>query len=294
MRSTPGPGGEAARPLTEGELWTREQLEALLAGSFRPSAVGRFLLDSQRRANRIRRGRPELGGRARAWIGAGALAWIALAAAGVQPYRRRARGGLAWWALTGAMLDWHLGMVETEDGRPRQLSCADAATLLRVWLVPVAADAPTPAICAVAATSDLLDGALARLAEPTRIGRDLEGLADTCFAVAALRGALARGWVSRWAAAGETARLLAGLAYALYVYFGQAGVPSRTLTRAARMTTPIRAAGLIAAGTRRRGLANALIIGGSAGSVAAVAAALGGHRQPGPGRGAGRALPRAG
>ena len=52
----------------------------------------------------------------------GAAAWIALALAGVQPFRRRLGPGLAWWAATAAMVDWHLGMVETADGRPRSLS----------------------------------------------------------------------------------------------------------------------------------------------------------------------------
>ena len=40
----------ADRPLTEGELWAREQLTALLAARFSPPAAGRFLLASQRRA----------------------------------------------------------------------------------------------------------------------------------------------------------------------------------------------------------------------------------------------------
>jgi len=34
------------------------------------------------------------------------------------------------------MLDWHLGMAEGGDGRPRErLSPADAITLARFWLV---------------------------------------------------------------------------------------------------------------------------------------------------------------
>ena len=37
------------------------------------------------------------------------------------------------------MVDWHLGMVETEAGQPRPLGPADAATLTRAWLVPLAA-----------------------------------------------------------------------------------------------------------------------------------------------------------
>jgi hypothetical protein len=37
------------------------------------------------------------------------------------------------------MLDWHLGMFETDDGRPRRLGPADALTLSRVSLVPTVA-----------------------------------------------------------------------------------------------------------------------------------------------------------
>lgn len=268
--------------LTEGELWTREQLALLIDAGFRPRAVGGFLAASQRRANRIRNERPHTAAGARAATAAGAAGWVALALAGVQPYRRRVRAGLLWWALTGAMLDWHLGMVETEDGRPRPLGAADAVTLVRVWLVPVAADSPTIAVCTLAAASDWLDGTLARRAEPTRIGRDLEGLADACFAVAALRGARARGWLGTWPAAGELARLLAGTGYALWAYFARAGAPDPEVTRAARVTTPVRTAGLVAAAAGLRRPATALVIGGSAVSVAAVARALQRARAAGP------------
>jgi len=150
------------------------------------------------------------------------------------------------------MRDWHLGMVETEDGRPRSLGPADAMTLLRVWLVPVAADRPTPLVCAVALATDGLDGALARGGERTRIGRDLEGLADTCFAVAALRGAARRRWLHRWVAAAELGRLGIGFGYTLWVYFGRTRAPDPRVVRAARLTTPVRAAGLVAAGLGRR------------------------------------------
>jgi len=120
-------------------------------------------------------------------MGAGGAAWVVLALSGAEPFRRGVRGGLAWWGATALMVDWHLGMVESEDGRPRALGPADALTLARAWLVPVAAHAPTPLVCLAAGASDVLDGHLARADEPTRIGRDLEGLVDAAFAVAALR-----------------------------------------------------------------------------------------------------------
>ena len=186
----------------------------------------------------------------------GAAAWAALALARQQPFARRAPAFAAWWALTWLMLDWHIGMLETEDGEPRNLSAADACTLVRVWLVPAAADSPQPWMCALALATDGLDGHLARAhAEPTRLGRDLEGLADVAFAAAALRGARRRGWLSRAAARAELARIAAGLAYTVAVWFGTARPPDARLLRAARATTPVRAAGLVAAGLRRRRLA---------------------------------------
>ena len=211
----------------------------------------------------------------RAWIALGAAGWAALALARREPFARRAPAFAAWWGLTWLMLDWHIGMLETEDGAPRNLSAADACTLARVWLVPAAADDPQPWMCALALASDGLDGRLARTrAEPTRLGRDLEGLADVAFAIAALRGARRRGWLSGAAAGAELARIAAGLGYAVAVWFGTARPPDARLLRAARATTPVRAAGLVAAGLRRRRLADALVAGGAAAGLAATAAAV--------------------
>src|SRR4051794_2205894 len=143
------PSPSAGTP-TEGEVWARDELGALLDARFTPGAIATFLARSQRRANDRRRERPATAARARTWGAAGAALWLTLAAAGVQPFRRRTREGLAWWGGCVLMLDWHLGMVETEDGRPRNLGGADAATLLRAWLVPVAADTPSPVVCLAA------------------------------------------------------------------------------------------------------------------------------------------------
>jgi hypothetical protein len=207
-------------------------------------------------------------------VAIGAAAWGALAFAGAQPFRRRMGTFAAWWALTWLMLDWHIGMVETEDGRPRNLGPADACTLARVWLVPAAADEPAPWICALAFVSDGLDGRLARASEPTRIGRDLEGLADAAFAVAALRGALRRGWLGRAAGRGELGRLVIGFGYAWIVWFGSASAPDPRVLHAARVTTPVRAAGLVAAGLGQRRLADALVLGGAGWSAGSIALAL--------------------
>ena len=271
---TARPAASVGRPLTHGELWARDQLALLLGARFAPRAVARFLAASQRRANEQRRARPRTARRIRRWVGAGAGAWAALALADREPFRRRAGAFAAWWALTGLMLDWHIGMVETEDGRERNLGAADACTLVRVWLVPAAADAPAPWMCALAFATDGLDGRLARASQPTRIGRDLEGLADWAFAAAALRGAVRRGWLGRGAGAGELVRLTAGLGYALVVWFGSARAPDPRVLHAARITTPVRAAGLVAAGLGHRRLAGALVAGGAGWSVAVIGRAL--------------------
>ena len=271
-------GTAPARPLTEGELWARRELELLFQARFTPAAIGRFLAASQGRAGDVRRARPELGRRAWTWVAMGAAAWAGLAAGGAQPFRSRLGAGLAWWTATALMVDWHLGMVETADGRPRQLGAADAMTLLRAWLVPVALEAPTPLVCVTAAATDVLDGRLARRAQPTRIGRDLEGLVDGCFAVAALRGAKRRKRIGGAVVAGELARLGVGFCYGLYVYFGRATAPDPRVVRAGRVTTPVRVAGLVAAGLGRRRLADALVAGGAAWSVVAVARVVGAAR----------------
>jgi hypothetical protein len=234
----------------------------------------RFLVASQRRTNAQRRARPATARRMRRWIAFGAGTWAALALARREPFSRRAGAFAAWWALTWLMLDWHIGMLETEDGLARNLGPADACTLVRVWLVPAAADTPAPWMCVLALVSDGLDGRLARAAEPTRLGRDLEGLADWAFGAAALRGALRRGWLGRAAAAGELARLGAGLGYVLVVYFGSASAPDPRVLHAARATTPLRAAGLLAAGLGHRRTADALVVGGASWSALAVARAL--------------------
>jgi phosphatidylglycerophosphate synthase len=260
--------------LTAGERWAREQLTLLRDDRFTPRAIARFLTASQRRTNQQRAARPATARRMRAWIAAGAAAWAALALARREPFHGATRSFAVWWALTWLMLDWHIGMLETEDGQRRNLGPADACTLLRVWLVPAAAARPQPWICAVALASDGLDGILARRAGPTRIGRDLEGLADAAFAAAALRGAVRSGWLGRAAARAELARIALGIGYGAAVWFGRARAPEARIVHAARAATPLRAAGLVAAGLERRRVADALVTGGALCSALATAARL--------------------
>jgi hypothetical protein len=256
------------RSLTDGERWAREQLATLLAARLAPRAVAAFLVASQRRADAERAARPGTARRMRRWMGAGAGAYAARALD--HRSARRLRGELTWWAATWLMLDWHLGMLETEDGRARGLGPADAVTLARAWAVPLAAHGAGPALCLTAWASDGLDGRLARATAPTRLGRDLEGLVDACFAAAALRGARRSDAIGRAAVAAELARLGVGFAYALGIYLGRAEAPDPAVARAGRVATPARVAGLVAAGLGRRRTAGALVAGGSAWSVVAV------------------------
>ena len=226
----------------------------------------------------MRAARPELARQELRWALAGAAACLAL------PPRRRM---LAWWALTCLMLDWHLGMLETEDGRPRPLGAADALTLARAGVAPAALDDPGPLIAATGFLTDVLDGLAAReLGEPTRAGRDLEGLADLCFASALLIGLRRRGLIGRTASAAELVRLGAGLSYSLAAYFGRAEPPDRELTRVARPTTVVRGAGLVAASAGHRRLGTGLVAAGCAASVGLLLRTAGSRpgRSPTPSR----------
>jgi len=243
----------AREPRTAGERWTREELQRLRAGRFSAPAIARFLLASQRRAAEARTDRPALAAQSRAASFAGALAWLVLGTCGPAAVRRARFTGPAWWALVAVMLDWHLAMFETADGEPRPLGAADALTLARAWLVPVAAAGPTPAVVLIGAGTDVVDGLLARAGEPTRAGRDLEGLVDAAFLAAVLRGALRAGTLPRAVVGLEAGRQAAGLAYAVGSYFGRAAPPDGALLGAARALTTARVTALVlAAGGRRR------------------------------------------
>lgn len=260
--------------MTSGEQWAQAELRQLRARRFTPAAVVAFLAASERRADDVRRARPALARRARRWELAGAASWSSLALGGREPFRRRAASGLAWWGLVAAMLEWHLGMIESEDGEPRNLGPADALTLARAFLVPVIADDLGTAAPTAAAVSDVLDGIAARATVPTRAGRDLEGLVDAAVLAAALRCAHRTGRLSPAVIALELGRITAGFGYTVGVYFTLTQAPSETVLRAGRLTTPLRLAGLIAAGRGWRRLADTLLAAGSLISILLLAYAL--------------------
>jgi phosphatidylglycerophosphate synthase len=230
----------AAPNLTDGERWSRELLDRLRAERFGAAAWGRFFADGARRARATRARRPELASQSRRW---GAIGLAAALPFGLRP--------AAWWAAWWAMLDWHLGMVETSDGRERPLAAADALTLARLWAVPVVRRRPSAAVVAAALATDLADGALARRAGPTRLGRDFDATADTLFLAAVLRAAVERHGLDRRLLQLERARLALGAAIVLQSYFGGSEPPPAQRDRGPAAV--LAAAGaLLASGDRPR------------------------------------------
>jgi phosphatidylglycerophosphate synthase len=234
------------RNLTEGEAWSRELLDRLRAERFTAPAWGRFFGAAFRRARVTRARRPELVAQSRAWGAAGTVAALPFGASAVVSWA-------AWWA----MVDWHLGMVETAGGTERRLAAADALTLGRLWAVPVVRRHPEAWLVAAGMTTDLLDGLLAQRAGPTRLGRDLDSTADTLFLDAALRGAVERHGLDPRLVGLERARLLVGTAVTFASYFG-ASEPAPT-QRHRGLAAVLAAAGALLAVSGRARLAEPLL-----------------------------------
>lgn len=255
------------RPLTDGERWTAQALGDLKRRRFRPGAWAAFLRSSLERSRTARSHRPELARQAAAWGLAGGAAWsVACVAA-----RRRsdvdppAFAGLAWWLTVWRMLDWHLGMAEGGDGRPRaRLSPADAVTLTRFWLVPVLPaaarnDTALPAVLVVGGATDWLDGAVARRQGRTRLGRDLDTTADLAFLTTAAISAHRAGRLPRHGLAVLLIRHGIGLAVALGAVFGRARRPA---IRARSWGAVLRFGGLTLCTAHRPRIGTLLLIAG--------------------------------
>jgi phosphatidylglycerophosphate synthase len=242
--------------MTTGERWAAAELGELRAGRFRPRAWQRFLSASFHRARAARQARPELARQARIWSAAGLSTGIAVCAWPPFPAPRASRFAL-WWLATTAMLDWHLGMVEGPAGENRdRLSTADALTLTRISLVPFLAAQGDPerasartftVLLVLAGASDALDGALARRAGPTRLGRDLDPIADALTSAAAARAARRAGWLPAGAARLSTARSAIPLAAVAAGYFRTGQRPATDAFRGTRRLSPVMLGGLVAA-----------------------------------------------
>jgi phosphatidylglycerophosphate synthase len=204
---------EVAQP-TEGEVWARELLDRLREDSFTGPAWQQFFADALERSRHIRARRPALTSQSRRW---GAIGLVAALPAGP--------AAAAWWTLWWAMIDWHLGMAETPDGDPQPLRAHDALTLTRLWAAPIVRRHPHPALVAAALLTDAADGALARRAGPTRLGRDLDSTADTAFAWAAVKGAVEHKGLDPRLPQLEYARLTSASAVVFLAYFGRSRTP---------------------------------------------------------------------
>jgi phosphatidylglycerophosphate synthase len=203
-------GPQVGRPLTEGEQWSRELLDRLRERRFAAAAWRDFLADAFERSRVTRARRPGVTRQSRRWGAAGLAAAVPF---GARP--------AALWALWWALLDWHLGMLETPAGDPRPLRAQDALTLARLWAAPIARRHPEPWLVAAALASDVADGMLARRSGPTRLGRDFDSTADTLFLDQALRGAVEQRGLSPALLTLERARLAIGAAVVLASYFGR-------------------------------------------------------------------------
>ena len=194
--------------------------------------------------------------------------------AGLGPAPRRPTGGLVWWAATWGMLDWHIGMVEGPEGEPRErLSPADALTLARLWLVPLLSAAESErglfmGLVAFGGASDLADGRLARRFGPTRLGRDLDTVADISFFATAVSAATRAGWLDRRAAWALGARYAAGLGFQTLHYFLRAKPPERDALEDTRWATPPLVSGLVLAAGGREPAGSTLVASSSLAALA--------------------------
>lgn len=274
--------------MTSGERWATEELEALRAARFGARAWARFLGSSFRRAGATRRARPRLARQARGWSTAGLLLGIAASksASRAQIAAPAARRFTIWWLATAAMLDWHLGMVEGPGGEQRErLSAADALTMLRLWLIPFLAAQENPvrrsrgtftALIASAAVSDALDGALARGAGTSRLGRDLDRVADALVVGVAARAASRAGWLPVRTAQLAVIRSGLPVASAAASYFRTGQRPLVDSLGPGRRLAPVLLGGLAAAPFSSR--AGAALTSGASVASLALGAAQPGYR----------------
>jgi phosphatidylglycerophosphate synthase len=258
--------------VTEGEAWARDLLEELRMHRYRPRAWTRFLGQSfeRARATRAERAREH---RQTLVVGAvGLVVWAALAR--FQPWLALAAS--AWWLLAIAMVDWHLGMLEDEFGRPlRRLGLPNLLSLARAAVVPLlllAAPALLAAILIPAAVTDAIDGRLARgRGEETRLGVWLDGGADALMLSAAAVGAARHDLLPWWTAALVLGWFgLQALAVAL-AYLLRAQSPRRAASPWARVPGLVLFAGLALA-TLQLPVAGLLVSLGALGTLALMVA----------------------
>jgi phosphatidylglycerophosphate synthase len=250
--------------VTAGETWTRELLAELRARRFRPAAwqvcFGRsFERAAETRARRARDHR-----RLKLLAAAGLAGWAVVALLG-RPWL--GVGGAAWLLAMLLMVDWHLAMLEDDEGRPLPgIGVPNLLGIGRGALVPLLLAVPAPVLLtllALAGASDVIDGWLARAWHyQSRLGRFLDGGVDALVLGAAAIATARLGLLPWWTATLVLARYLLQWSALTFAYF--LGLP---IIRA----VPGRAAGLVLFG----GLALALLQVGGATVLVAMGAVAG-------------------
>lgn len=253
--------------MTAGERWAADALTALRDQRFTPEAIATFVNASLHRATDMRAAQPVLARQAHRWIATGVIGVLVLRETADRHGRpvptRRVLS--VWLALMSLMLDWHLGMVEGLAGEPReQLTAADALTLARAGVVPLIASAPPDGVwftllLAGAGFTDLLDGALARAAGPTRFGRDFDSLADTAFRLSALRGAGRANWITAGARRALVARQALLATRATWHWFAHSTRPPTDQPPLTRWHVPLMLIGLAAGSLGHKRAASRLL-----------------------------------
>jgi phosphatidylglycerophosphate synthase len=259
--------------VTDGERWTRDALAELRAAGFRPRAWRRFVGASFDRAQEqraaSRSARSELG----ALTGSGLLAWAIVAVGG---HPTLALVGAIWVAALGLMVDWHLGMLETPDGRRlHSLGIANLLTIGRGAVLPLVlvldADGLVVALVALGLL-DVADGAVARARdERTRLGAWLDGSIDTLAVLGLVVGAARVDAVSPWLVALVLGRLATPWVAIGLRSFRDAAPPAAHTIRAggwaARAPGLVASAGLVLALLGYRAGAALMVVGVAASFV---------------------------
>jgi CDP-diacylglycerol--glycerol-3-phosphate 3-phosphatidyltransferase len=252
--------------MTEGEAWAEELLRELRAGRYRPRAWRRFLSESFARAHAVRHERSREHRQALLVGAAGLIAWVAVVP--VRPWL--ALAGALWALLATAMLDWHLGMLEDNDGRPlHRLGVPNLLTLVRAATLPALPVVP-PTLLAMllvpVGITDALDGPLARRrGEETRLGTWLDGGVDTLVLSAAAVGAARHGLLPWWLTALVATRYALPWLVVAFAYFVRAAPPSRVGRISGRAPGLVLFAGLVLAALRLPGGAAFAAAGAAAG-----------------------------
>lgn len=212
--------------MSDGEAWARELLRELRSGRYRLRSWTRFFARSFQRAHSVRNARRREHRQVLLVGAAGLAAWSAVAA--FRPWL--ALAGALWWLLVTAMLDWHLGMLEDDRGRPMHgLGLPNLLTLARAAVIPalpIVSPSLLVALLLPAGLSDAIDGPLARRRrEETRLGVWLDGSVDTLVLSAAAVGAARHGLLPWWTAWLVVSRQAAPWLFVSLAYFIRAEAP---------------------------------------------------------------------